>query len=206
MMMNDLVRELEEARQWRIKAGLKWKSARERSLESQIAAHRRLAAEEQEMEREAHANAVARLIVADADPNWVRAGRDKERNDPDRMPCCGAPKDGSEPSPKYARRHYKSVDLKKPTDPCVPARQCDNLYRNQDSKGEVRQKERGLDRMPCCGAPTAGDETTDRFYLRHRNGAFGLIPGKPCLPAAKCRTLYNRIIGANRRLRERLSG
>ena len=175
------------------------KTAIERQAERDKAARMRIAAEDRERELSA-------FIVPDTKPNWVRAERDEQRNNPDRMPCCGAPKDGTEASKKYSRRHYKGIDMVRITEPCVPARQCSNRYDNKETDGAVRQKERGPDRMPCCGAPRAGDEATDRFYLRHRHGAFGLEVGKPCLAAAKCRTAYNRIIGRNRRLREQAAG
>ena len=171
------------------------KTAIERQAERDKAARMRIAAEDRERELSA-------FIVPDSKPNWVRAERDEQRNNPDRMPCCGAPKDGTEASKKYSRRHYKGIDMVRITEPCVPARQCSNRYDNKETDGAVRQKERGPDRMPCCGAPRAGDEATDRFYLRHRHGAFGLDAGKPCLAAARCRTAYNRIIGRNRKLRE----
>ena len=168
------------------------KSAIERQAERDKQARARIAEEDRHRE-------ISAYIVPDTKPNWVRAERDKERNNPSRMPCCGAPKAGTEASTKYARRHYNAVDMRQVTEPCIPARQCANLKADEAATtGKTYIKERGPDRMPCCGAPRSGDEPTDRFYLRHRHGAFGLQPGKPCYPAAKCRTDYNRTLGRNR--------
>ena len=194
-ILTDLSKQLDEAREWRINAGLKWKSAQERQLETQLAAHRRIANENQELDRAAY------IQPAD-NPDMRRRLRDAERADIDRMACCGAPKAGNEASKKYARRHHKQVDTRYVVPTCIPARQCSELYAAKykpDVPSKAYTKERGPDRMPCCGAPNGGDETTDKFYLRHRNGSFGLIPGKPCVPAAKCRTLYNRILSKTRR-------
>ena len=170
------------------------KSAIERQAERDKAARMRLAAED-------HARELAAYIAPDDNPDVTRRERDKERNNPSRMPCCGAPKDGSDPSNKYSRRHRRGTDMREPTEPCVAARECNNRSYNPDGELKaLKMKERGPDRMPCCGAPKAGDEVTDKFYQRHRSGSYGLKAGSPCVPAAKCRTLYNRLTDVRRRV------
>ena len=85
------------------------KSARERQAERDKAARERIAAEEASRQH----------------PEYIqpqpRGKRFEIERGPDRMPCCGCPKDSSELTTRYADRHRNGAVGVKAGKPCMPA-------------------------------------------------------------------------------------
>ena len=148
--IEELERELEAARQWRIGAGIKTRSATEHRLEQHIAARRRLAAEDAarqaaapppgaktrkpyetkttEDRRRNNTTAAAQAVVA------ARIAAEKAA--PDRADCCGAPLAEDDATSKYADRHRNHL-----TDPCPAAQGCARrYYREKDARRRAERR------------------------------------------------------------------
>ena len=105
--------------------------------------------------------------------------------EPERMPCCGAPTDGSEGTAKYAKRHWVEK-----TDLCDPARQCRNL---SDRARWIREHGEPRELEPC-GTPGA--------FKRHLRA--GEEPCQECRDAHNARKReYDREYRRRERERER---
>ena len=130
-------------------AGGKTRSNRERQLERDIEARRRIADEDEERaaappppgaktrkpyetkttddRRRNNTTAAAQAVVA------ARIAAEKAA--PDRADCCGAPLAADDPTNKYADRHRNHL-----TDPCPAARDCGRRYHRE--KAARRRAER----------------------------------------------------------------
>ena len=122
---------------------------------------------------------------------WAEVGR---------MGCCGAPVEAPwEPTSKFAVRHAndsRGAGL----ETCFPARECQRWY-DHHRRGKTSLPPRkyrpnlwpwdGPERMPCCGAPLAGDEVTAIYCWRHAKELRG-APRRACTAARRCRSLANR--------------
>ena len=119
---------------------------------------------------------------------------DKEKAEPDRADCCGAPLYTTEAVQRYRSRHiYGAHDI--PRQPCEAALRCVRAYdrerRPSQKKARIEAEKADTDRMDCCGAPKIGIDLTPKYADRHRRGNH--TGGAPlCAPAIRCQKAYNK--------------